>query len=262
MKLLGILRLDYLVNFLNFIGIPLAVLYAFCMFVWPFISGSCSWGYVQDVWDRWQSLNVGMLALVSSIIALNISSYNAEKQRNRDFLAAKTFLPMVFSELISYFKDSAKVLRSCWSSNNEEGDTLKIPELPREYKSIFQECIRHAEPNVGEYLANINVWLQIHDARIRSYVEHHADKNYINPDKHNLITLFYRLGELQALVSKLFEFARSMGEFDSSPLKWEDFRNAYFNLDILVEDIRIDDLMNLEGFTKREISRNGSSFTP
>ncbi|MDD5385321.1 MAG: hypothetical protein PHG89_10635 [Gallionella sp.] len=261
MKHLGILKPDTLVNLLNFVGLPAAALYAFCMFVWPWISGSGNWGYVQDVWDRWQSLNVGMLAFVSSITAFNISRYNAEKQRARDFLAAKAFLPAALSELVSYFKASASCFRLGWSSSTAGDTSLEIPELPREYKSVFEECIRHAEPQVGDYLTRILVWLQVHDARMRSYVAQHVDNNYINPDRYNLITYFYRLGELQALVNKLFEFARNMGKFDSSPLNWEDFRNAYGNLDIWVDDIRIDDQMNLEDFTKRAIARNGSQNT-
>jgi hypothetical protein len=109
MKRSGILKPDTLVNLLNFVGLPAAILYAFCMLVWPWISGCGDWGYVQGVWDRWQSLNVGMLALVSSITAFNISRYNAAKQRQRDLLAPKAFLPAALSELVSYFKASANI---------------------------------------------------------------------------------------------------------------------------------------------------------
>lgn len=261
MKHLGILKPDTLVNLLNFVGLPIAALYAFCMFAWPWLSGCGDWGYVQEVWDRWQSLNVGMLAFVSSITAFNIARYNAEKQRERDFLAAKAFLPAALSELILYFKSSAAVFSLGWNSSYENKPSFVVPELPMGYKSVFGDCIRHAEPSVGDYLSRILVWLQVHDSRMRDYVKQHSDEDYLNPDRHNLITYFYRLGELYALVGKLFEFARNMGEFDSSPLNWEDFRNAYGNLDIWTDEIVIDDKMNLEAFTKRAIDRNASQNT-
>lgn len=256
MKHIGILKPETLVNLLNFVGVPAAAIYACCMLVWPWIPSGGNWNYVQNVWDRWQSLNVGMLAFVSSITAFNISRYNAEKQRQRDFLASKAFLPAALSELVSYFNASAEVFKLGWESERGSSPHFDVPELPREYKTVFGECIRHAEPQVGDYLSRILVWLQIHDVRMRSYVEQHGNEGYFNPDRYNLITYFYRLGELQALINKLFEFARNMGEFDDSPLNWEDFRNAYGNLDIWIEEIRIDDEMNLDGITRRAIARN------
>lgn len=250
------LKPDKLVDLLNWLGLPAAALYAICMLVFPWLDGRGDWGYVQDVWDRWQSLNVAMLAFVSSITAFNISKFNANKQRERDFLASKAFLPAALSELISYFKDSASVFKEGWESKNESKPAFRIPVLPQEYKEVFGHCIRYAEPDVGDYLSRILVWLQVHDAQLKGYIEQAGDKHYFHPDKLNLITYFYRLGELQALVNKLFEFARNMGEFDSSPLEWEDFRNAYGNLDVWVEEIYIDEKMNLEAFTKQAIARN------
>lgn len=256
MKRHELLKSDALVNLLNFVGLPAAVLYVFCMLVWPWVSVNGDWGYVQSVWNRWQSLNVGMLAFVSSITAFNISRYNAEKQRQREFLASKAFLPAALSELVEYFQASARVFKLGWESDRGSRPNFVVPNLPREYRTVFAECIRHADPKVGDYLSRILVWLQVHDTRLRSYVEQHSDEEWISPERHNLITYFYRLGELQALVNKLFEFARNMSEFDATPLDWEDFRNAYGNLDIWVNEIRIDERMNLEGFTRRALERN------
>lgn len=66
----------------------------------------------------------------------------------------------------------------------------------------------------------------------------------------------YRLGELQALINKLFEFSRSLGDFDRDPLEWEDYRNAYSNLDFWIEDYSVNEDMNLTAFTQRAIKRN------
>lgn len=48
-------------------------------------------------------------------------------------------------------------------------------------------------------------------------------------------------------------FLCSISDFNGSKLKWEDFQNAYSNLDITIEHIYIDEEMNLESFTKRLI---------
>lgn len=258
MKHINILKSDRLVDLLNFVVLPAAALFSFCMFIFPWIEGCGDWTHVQKVWDRWQSLNVAMLAFVSSITAFNISRFNAEKQREREFLASKAFLPAALSELVSYFKASASVFKAAWEFEPGGAQNLEIPVLPHEYKEVFGNCIRHAEPSVGDYLSRILVWLQVHDARLRDFVHPQGDEINISPDRYNLITYFYRLGELQALVSNLFGFARNTEDFDSAALDWEDFRNAYGNLDIWVDVIHIDDRMNLEAFTKRAIARNGA----
>ncbi len=253
---LGGLRSDDLVRFLNYVGIPLVAMYSFCMLIWPWIAGEGDWGHVLDVWDRWQSLNVGVLAFISSLTALNISRFNGEKQRERDFLAAKAFLPTALSGLNGYFKACAKVYIVGWDSEGGSNPSFDIPNLPDDYKSVFKECIKYAEPDVGDCLSRMLVRLQIHDSRMRNYVEHRLDSTYLNPNSYNLITYLYGLGELQAFLNKLFDFARNMKEFDSSKPQWEDFLNAYGNLDIWVDDYRIDDLINLQDFTKRSIEKN------
>jgi len=261
MRLVGLFKPDRLMGLLHFIGVPVVVLYSISMFFVPWLRGHGDWLYVQDVWDRWQGLNVGMLAFVSSVVAFNISRFNAEHQRQRDFLASKAFLPAALSELVEYFKRSASVLVEGWESAGRKPLGKEAPGLPDSYKAVFEQCIRHADPNVGDYLSRILVQLQVHDARLRDFVKQFDDRDYINPDKHNLITYLYRLGELQALVNNLFEFARNDSEFDSSPMAWEDFHNAFGNLDIFIEDFHIDEDMNLEAFTKRAIKRGNGRNT-
>ena len=227
------------------------------MIVWPWIAGRGDWAHVQAVWDRWQSLNVGILAFASSVVALKIAKYNAENQRERNFFAAKAFLPAALSELTSYFKGSAKFYKSCWASDFGIPPNFVLPDLPKEYKKVFADCIRYANPLIGDYLSRILVKLQIHDARMRNYVDQHTNGDYLNLDKYNLITYFYKIGELHALIGKLFGFARNMNEFDSSPLNWEDFRNAYANLDIELDEIVMNH-DNLEAFTMRKVDRDKS----
>lgn len=258
---IGILEPDTYMRIINRVGVPVALIYFFSMLIYPWFDGGGDWTHVQKVWSRWQGLNVGVLAFASSIIAFNITRYNANKQRERNFLAAKAFLPAALSELCSYFKLSASILVDAWEKEPSEKLFAKYPELPKGYEEIFSKCIMYAEPDVGDYLAKILVWLQVHDARIKDFIDNYNDSSDISPNKYNTITYLYRLGQLQGLVNKLFPFSRSMKKFDNSPLEWDDYENAYGVLNIWIEEIAIDEKMNLEDFTKRAISRDNDENT-
>ncbi|MDZ4298790.1 MAG: hypothetical protein U0998_06005 [Moraxellaceae bacterium] len=255
------MKSERLISLLNWVGLPLVAIYAICMFVAPWYEGNGSWAYVQNVWERWQGLNVGVLAFVSSITAFNISRFNANKQREREFAASKAFLPSALSELVTYFIESAAVFKLGWSARHGERPNFVSPSLPNGYKEVFRDCIRHAEPEVGEFLALILMRMQVHDARLRGYIGEDNSEGSFSPQRHNLISYFYRIAELQALVGKLFEYARGLEPFDPSALKWEDFRNAYGNLNIWQDQYKFGEHENLEEFTKCEIARNSSQDT-
>jgi hypothetical protein len=261
MKHLGVLKPDTLVTLLNWIGVPIVALYVGGMFVYPWFASDCTWRSVENVWDRWQSLNVGMLAFVSSITAFNIGRYNAEKQREREFMASKAFLPDALSGLASYFADSAVLLREGWEASRGNSIKTALPIPPPDFKVVFRDCIRHADREVGEYLARMLRRLQVHAARLATFVDQQSDDTWVSPHKYNLVTYIYRLGELQAMVNRLFPFARGQEPLDATALKWEDFKDAYGNLDFWIEDVRIDDANNLEAFTKRALGRADSMDT-
>lgn len=226
------------------------------MILVPAVQGD--WEYVQEVWDRWQSLNVGILAFLSSVIALKISSLNAKRDKDRQFVAARAFLPHSLSELCGYFKKNAVVLSNFWQELDESQGTLigatrrDIPELPELYKQIFSRCIEFAPPEIADSLAFILMRLQVFHSRMASLEGSLGLTHYIFT-KHELITYIYCLGELQVLVNKLFPFARGLAPFDNSQATWDDYQNAYSNLDFTVSDI--DDL---ESFTLQRISKSNS----
>lgn len=95
------------------------------MFIYPWLNLGWSWGLVEDVWDRWQGLNVGMLAFISSVTAFNIGRYNAEKQREREFMASKAFLPDALSGLTSYLQLALR----CYGKAGRLLEEMKSPHL-------------------------------------------------------------------------------------------------------------------------------------
>lgn len=245
-------------NYSELFFIFAVIIYVFSMFIYPFVTIEgdlrMKWTHVQFVWDRWQSLNVGFIALVSSVIALKITTYKDSEQRKRNFLSAKAFLPEALNELIEYFQFSAKIYIQLWEA--EEDEIHKLPALenhqPKGYKNIFSDCIRYAEPDVAEYLSRILSKLQVHNARLAyywSYPFYRLDRN-----KFTLLDNMYRLGELQSLTAKLFDFGRGIADFDKKDITIEDLNNAYMNLDILVEEYAIDAGSSLDSYMKTRLA--------
>lgn len=68
--------------------IPLFGTYLVAMLAYPWWSEKGDWDGVQAVWDRWQALNVGVLAFTASVIAFYTSHYRMIEQRKQDYVAA------------------------------------------------------------------------------------------------------------------------------------------------------------------------------
>lgn len=252
-------RADRLVHILYWVTGIGGIAYVVDMFVAPLFITCADWECVQDTWDRWQSLNVGVLAFMSSVIALSISRLNAKNQKERQFIAARAFLPHELSELCRYFKQSAAILEELWDQlNNPHGSNIGIspssfPQLPESYKEVFSRCIEYADSEVGDRLAYILMRLQVIHSRMSGLKSSLTNDTNILV-KENIKTYLLNLGELQALINQLFPFARGLESFDNGDLAWADYQNAYANLDLWLSDF--DDL---EGFTKRAIERAKSS---
>lgn len=260
MKRIGILKRDKLISILNWFIIFLAVIYFIFMIGAPWIEGNWEWEYVQRVWNHWQSLNVGILAFLSSIVAFNISRFNANKKREREFIAARAFLPDALSELSTYFKSSANLLAESWERVRDSVNRFpkaplqsKMPNLPANYKETFSRCIALADPDVGDYLAYILMRLQIHHTRLVDLEKIFREGSREIVISMNIISCLYSLAELQALTNRIFGYARGLDKFDDRVLVWDDFQNAYSNLNIRTEEFE-----DLVGFTERTIDRKSS----
>ncbi len=249
-------RIDKTIDLLNLAGLPAALVFAFGMVVYPWIDGGLNWAHVHAVWMDWQTLNVGVLAFASSLIAFNISRYHTNQQRQREFIAARAFLPEALSELMSYFHESARVLTGAFAfisrdqADSEPPQSNERPVPPEGYREVFSRCISLAEADVAAHLSYILMRMQIHNARITGLVDEQRPGRRVVVLRSNVVSYLYSLAELYALTAKVFDYARGLEPFKKERLKWEDFRNAYFNLDIDFEEIE-----DLQGFTERAIQR-------
>ena len=259
---LSVAKADTLVNLVNWLAIPLLIVYLFCMVLVPWFKGNWDWVNLQAVWDRWQTLNAAILAFIASFIALNISKYHENKQRDRKFTAARAFLPHALSELLGYYKDCGKLLMSVQAHINSRGEyenlgaqfTEKLPTPPASCAETFSRCIEHADPDVGDYMATILMQLQVHQSRLKDMHEVINMNGLLVVMPSKAIPDLYRLAKLSALTEKLFPFARGMGGFDNSALAWNDYHNAYCHLEVWPEDVD-----GLKEFTERQIAKNGKT---
>ncbi len=224
------------------------------MFVIPPIAGD--WAYVQRVWHNWQSLNVGVLALASSMIAFSISRYNADNKKAREFVAARAFLPEALSELNSYTQSCSPLLIEAWHRANNDKDRCKtsltnaLPNLPLSYKQIFSRCLASSDPDIGEHLAYILTRLQVNHSRLESLVNEFSEESEMSQSTENIMSYIYSLRELMALINRTYEFARGQEDFIAKRLDAGDFSAAYFGLDIPLKKIE-----DLDGFTERAVAR-------
>lgn len=251
----GTFKSSILIDLANYVGWPLLAIYCFSMFAYPWLGGSWSWKHVQEVWDRWQTFNAGALAFAASLVAFNISRFNENRQRERDFIAAKAFLPSTLSGLMEYCTQSARIYGAMWESVGAAVVVHEHPDFPKNYREVFSNCIRHADPAVGSYLSNILVRLQVHDARLRDAIAKTPRVHERVVDRPNLISYLMRLGELHSLIGNLFSFARGEDIFQEKPLTWSDFRTAYAIMELKTHHFYIDETTNLQALTNQWIER-------
>ena len=90
------IHVDSLVRLVNWVSGICFAFYIISMALLPWINQEFKWAGVQDVWDRWQTFNAGVLAFFASVIAFNIARYTDNQKRQRQFVAARSICPRHF----------------------------------------------------------------------------------------------------------------------------------------------------------------------
>jgi len=222
------------------------------------------WVEIQIVWDRWQSVNMGMLALSASVIAFAAAQYHEHQMTTRKMHAARAFLPERLSELTEYCRLGMRTLEVAWQRASDDADDSSIPlspappPLPPGYRGVFKENLQYAPDTVVKQLTQILGDLQVHESRMRS-----LESAFLPPHDqvvipHVVMDYLRNLAIINARVDRLYTYGRPTGTFDASP-----FTSAEAITKLRLAGIMVAEITDLVTFMDPAIARaNGEDPYP
>ncbi len=222
---------------------PFILVYIFSMFIAPWFIYSFSWKEVHQVWLDWQTLNTGVLALISSLIALYSIKYQQLRSEEKEFKAAKALLPDSLSELCDYTEKAGKVLERALEMINQglhrssNGIGIDIPHKPTGHINIISTIIKNSDDEHTESFSIFIQKMQVFHARLCNL------NNAFSPNSRTMILDINVLGdlillaELYAFIHHYFEFARE-NNLDEIPsfISRERIDNSLLALGVLIEN--------------------------
>lgn len=200
------------------------------MFIYPWCLYNGDWKEIQNVLDRWQTFNTGMIALLASIIAILAAKYQYNHDRKNNFRAIKSKLPFALSELAAYTVPAADIYATQYSINNKDDcrnflDNNEFPAYPSHASEIVFECIKFAPTETGDELAKLLEELQIINSRLQSLKK---DKKLLHIKQNDISNIKY-IARFRHRVNNLFDFARSTKEFEKSNPSNDELRETIEN---------------------------------
>lgn len=214
-----------------------------CAIAAPWLLTGGDWAEVQNVWDRWQALNVGVIAVVASAVALFASQQRVRIERQRRFVAARAFLPHLLAELHSYARDCLQMLKESLHKitsdpfASEHSLSNKVPALPQ-LSYVIEKNIENGPDYVGDYLARSLIFMQIYNSRLLSIEKNMENRSEIIVRD----TIKNRLADtsvLLCIIETLFEFSRGDRGDDLPPPDIEASINALSRALYQPEDIDV-----------------------
>lgn len=168
------------------------------------------WDGLQDVWDRWQTLNTGMLAFLASFLALSSARVGNVMAARRNFRATIPALTHTLSTLYDYSKISLTLIGRAYPNLARIRAGLEDDELPVVKESeldSLKDIVRYAPSNISDFVSRLIIELQVFDARIRGM---ERDRYREAADLARLTGLYYVLSfaTVKARLNYLFGFAR------------------------------------------------------
>lgn len=230
-------KLD-LMKTVEVIGWAFLSIYFLSMVVFPSIHYCLNWKNIHAVWHDWQTFNAAMIAFASSLIAFKITTYKEEKQRQRNFIAARAALPNTLRLLTKYCKNSLPLITEINNNINNNASCVRtplknnLPNFPKNTHTVFQECIRYADDAFGNHLSTILSLLQIYKSRLAHLYNSCGPNSYEVHKKDDMYEHIYLLIEIQTYIDKTYDYARGKLKFINKSLTWTDFDNTLSSMNI------------------------------
>lgn len=229
------------ISFPTFFAALIFSIYFAAIAIIPAYKSELDWIKIQNIWDRWQTLNASMIALVASLIAFKATTYHYKYDRENNFRAAKAKLGHALNDISTFTNECAAAHKQMYwyAINNTPRERYQnnviSPSRPDEAINIFVECIRYSDANVGRYLAKILEELQIMHARVESI--QNTNIIFIPLDISEISNIRY-IAETRLKIDNLFSFARNENDFSASESSNSALANTVkFSLNIFDIDI-------------------------
>lgn len=240
------------------LAVAISMYYLTFMVLAPISQVECDWVCIQEIWDRWQTLNAAMIALLASAGAIYITQYNERRNTERRFLASRVLLPQALSELTTYLEKSATFYiasKACVEANakaEEEGEDKKplaaiLPLHTDDYKAIFSRCIESAEVQPAIMLGDVLSDLQVLEARMRRMHEDlsASERGPMFYSVRNVLADIFLISHVKVLVDRLFDFARGRGTLNCQAFQLDEYKSALNLLPVGFQFGLMDDVLEI-----------------
>lgn len=232
----------YIISILTGLG------YLYFMVLQPFCNSG--WYGMLNVWSEWQTFNAGMIALLAAVITAFVAMHidrnarNREKvklrqeqkfnleRREREFIAARAFLPHALSSITHYAESCSKALNVALKVDRKidrailasmVSEKIKTADKPTGFESVFRDCIKYGNETESKLLVSLLSELQIFLSRMSAFENNEESRL-------NTIDMLVYSIRFNFIVSRYFEFSRFGSEVDQSPFKEEEY---YTRIDTL-----------------------------
>ncbi len=250
------------------LALILLAIYLYAMVWFPCVESRGDWLQMQAVWDRWQGFNVGVLALLTSIVVYLATTLRERRRQMRSFQAARAALPSMLSELHafggSFFAEFEKAYRDSMQREAQHAHLKpspdpsmpksEMPSTPIGLSSVLADCIKHSESEeLIVALSDILAMVQILLARSREL--------YANPPitealfRCQLVYRMYDIGELLVFVNRLFPLARGLGNRKSGVIQLDEFKSAYLSHSVEPTRYNVTDELTLMAISEQRLNR-------
>jgi len=211
-----------------------------------FLLWAITGGAFQDGgWIKgWQTLIAGLIAIVAALIGGGFIMHQVraaerleEARRERRFRGARAGLSAVLSLIGDYRDGCAKELDRLYGTM--KSPTLLIPrgvcEFPQPAPEVvpgLREIVELGSDHEAEVVADILSHLQIVRSRQRSLSEAVQRKSHLIVGAPDLESGVFDIAKLDAMASRLFDFARRRGECPARTVTNEEVLSALYRLDV------------------------------
>lgn len=240
------------INNILLIASPFAIVYFGAMFIAPLFIYKFNWVDIHQVWMDWQTLNAGILAIISSVIALYSVKYQQIRAESKEVQVARAMFPDTLSELCDYTNAVSRILIRAYELvegkmfHTANGIGIDMPLKPARHMDVISLIIKNSDDKIIYDLSIFVNKLQILHSRTNTI---HSSL-YLNSTqlttKIHVLNQMVLLSEIQAYIGIFFDYSRveNLNKISSKITK-EKMRNSISSLNLDVGFKLPDDLESI-----------------